>query len=98
VSPQPRHLPVSTAYLRILRQYAARVEAELARLDDLLNTDIEQAAELDWLGAYLDLRVSVEILATSLWGLVTDPRLSTTAGPATSANSADPPSHNPAEA
>jgi hypothetical protein len=89
---------VSVAYLSLLRHYAAKVDAELDRVDDLIRQDLERGRQPDWLEAYFDLRIPVEVLALALWGLVTDPRLPTTDGPSTSSpDAAEPSSLSPAD-
>ena len=88
--PPPDYLSVSLSYLSLLHRYAAEVEAELDRLDELTRRDLELGRQPDWLGAYLDLRVPVEILVLFMWGILTDPRLTTSARQS-------PSSPNPAE-
>lgn len=74
MSPRPRCLLVSRTYLSILRHYAAPVDAELERIDPLL-PESELDSEHDWLNAYLELRLRVEMLVLVLSGLVSDPRI-----------------------
>lgn len=97
MSPQPQ-LPVSVAYLCLLRHYAAKVDAELERVDEVIHHDLELGRQPDWLDAYLDLRLPVEILAVVLSGLVTDPRIPDSVGPSPSSpGSAEPSSLSPAD-
>ncbi|HWE67931.1 MAG TPA: hypothetical protein VG298_14920 [Acidimicrobiales bacterium] len=84
---------MSMAYLSLLRHYAAKVDAELDRVDDLIRRDLELGRQPDWLEAYFDLRIPVEVLALALWGLVTDPRLPLTSSP----NPAETSSPSPAD-
>lgn len=98
MSRRPRRILVGVTYLRLLRHYAAKVDAELARVESLLDPDSEAGRRHDWLTAYLDLRLSVEMLDIVLWGLVNHPRIrSEDVVPWSSASAADPSSASSAD-